>query len=147
MRRGAHMVDVSRKPAVLRVAEAEGVLRLRAATLAAIRGGRVKKGDPLEIARTAAVLAAKNTPQILPLCHPVPLEAVDVDFSTGRGVLRCRVRVRAHYKTGVEMEALVATAAALLTVWDVVKPLEKDAQGQYPDARLEAVRVRKKEKG
>ncbi len=147
MKHTAHMVDVGAKPIVRREAEAEGFLRLRPETLAAIRAGKLAKGDALEIARTAAVLAAKNTPQILPLCHPVPLDAVETNLSVDADRIRCRVRVVAHHRTGVEMEALVACSTALLTIWDVVKPLEKDDQGQYPTARLEDVRVLKKVKG
>lgn len=146
-RTGARMIDVSAKPHLHRLAEAEGFLHLRPATLAAIRRGGLEKGDALEIGRTAAILAAKNTSQFLPLCHPVPLEGTQVEFSLDRSRVRCAVRVEAHYKTGVEMEALVAVAAGLLTVWDVVKRLEKDADGQYPMARLEGVRVVRKVKG
>jgi cyclic pyranopterin monophosphate synthase len=144
--RGARMVDVGAKPTVARLAVAEGTLRLRPATLRAIRDGRLEKGDALEIARTAAILAAKHTSDLLPLCHPIPLDAVDVDFAPTASALRCRVTVRAHWRTGVEMEALVAASTALLTVWDVVKPLEKDAGGQYPTARIEGLRVVRKVK-
>lgn len=139
-------MDVSRKPVVLRTAVAQGRLRLQAATIAAIRAGRVEKGDVMEVARTAAVLAAKNTPQILPLCHPIPLEGVEVSLRLGPQEVQATTTVTAHWKTGVEMEALVATTVALLTVWDLVKPLEKDAAGQYPTARLRDVRVVRKEK-
>lgn len=142
-----HMVDVGAKPNVARRAVAEATLRLRPATVRAIRDGRIEKGDALEVARTAALLAAKNTPQILPLTHPIPLESVDVDFELARDAVRARVAVAAHYKTGVEMEALTAAAVALLTVWDMVKPLEKDKRGQYPTVRLEGLRVVRKEKG
>ena len=144
---GARMVDVGAKPVVPRVAEAQGRLRLRPATTRAIRAGRLEKGDALEIGRTAAILAAKQTPHLLPLCHPVPLDAVDVSFHVRRDGVQCRVRVHAQYRTGVEMEALVAVTVGLLTVWDLVKPLEKDAHGQYPTAALENVRVVRKVKG
>lgn len=144
---GAKMVDVGEKPVVARRAVAEGKLILGARTVRAIRAKRLEKGDALEIARTAAILAAKRTPDTLPLCHPIPLDAVDVSFKLGRQRLQCRVEVRAHWRTGVEMEALVAATTALLTVWDIVKPLEKDEKGQYPKTRLEAVRVVRKVKG
>lgn len=145
--RGAHMVDVGAKPIVARRAVAEGLLRLKPATVRAIRSKNVPKGDVLEVARTAALLAAKNTPQILPLTHPIPLDGMDVEFSLVGPRVRARVTVRAHYRTGVEMEALTAAAVALLTIWDMVKPLEKDARGQYPTTRLDALRVLRKEKG
>ena len=141
------MVDVGKKPLVKRVATAEGRLRLQPATLIAIRDRKVEKGDVLEIARTAAILAAKSTPQLLPLCHPIPLDGVDVELSLERETLHARVTVRAEWRTGVEMEALTATAIALLTAWDLVKPLEKDAKGQYPTTRLEDLRVLDKQKG
>jgi len=143
---GARMVDVGAKPIVAREAIAEGTLRLRPATIKAIREKRLEKGDALEIARTAAVLAAKRTPEILPLCHPIPLDAVHVEVRLGKDTVTCRVRVAAHWRTGVEMEALVAVTTALLTVWDLVKPIEKDARGQYPTARLEDVHVVRKVK-
>lgn len=147
MKGRAHMVDVGGKPSVRRAAVAEGSLRLKPATIRAVRARRLEKGDALEVGRIAAILAAKNTAHLLPLCHPIPLEAVDVTYSWGRGRLRCRARVQAHDRTGVEMEALVATTVALLTVWDLVKPLEKDSRGQYPTTRLERVRVLRKVKG
>jgi cyclic pyranopterin monophosphate synthase len=143
----ARMVDVSAKPKVPRRATAEARLMLQNSTLQAIRDKTVEKGDVLEIARTAAILAAKATPQLLPLCHPIPLQGVDVDFKIAPDHLLARVTVRAEWQTGVEMEALTATAIALLTAWDLVKPLEKDADGQYPHARLEGLRVVSKVKG
>lgn len=141
------MVDVGAKPVIPREAVAAGRLRLRPATLKAIRDRTLAKGDALEIARAAAVLAAKNTPQILPFCHPLPLDAVDVEYEFGRGWVTCRVRVSAHARTGVEMEALTAACAALLTIWDLAKPMEKDRDGQYPSTRLEALHVVQKVKG
>lgn len=147
MKLGARMVDVGAKPIVARRAVAEGELRLQGATVQAIRRKRIEKGDALEIARTAAILAAKRTPETLPLCHPIPLDRVDVGFELGARAVRCRVEVRAHWRTGIEMEALVAVTTALLTVWDLVKPHEKDARGQYPTARIERVRVVRKVKG
>lgn len=141
------MVDIGAKAVVRRFAEAEGLLRVKPATARAVRDGKLEKGDALEIARTAAILAVKDTPRLLPLCHPLPLEAIEVDLRVEADAVHARVRVEAHAKTGVEMEALVGTTIALLTVWDLVKPLEKDAAGQYPVARIESVRVVRKVKG
>jgi cyclic pyranopterin monophosphate synthase len=141
------MVDVGSKPVVRRIAQAEARLRLQSTTLAAIRDKKVEKGDVLEIARTAAILAAKATPQILPLCHPIPLDGVEVVLTLEPKALYARVTVRAEWRTGVEMEALTATAVALLTAWDLVKPLEKDAKGQYPTTQLDGLRVLEKVKG
>lgn len=149
MKTSGGIVDVSAKPEVARRAVAEGTLRLRAETVAAVRDGTVPKGDVLSVARTAATLAVKNTPLLLPYCHPVPVEAVDVAFDVpdDGDAIRVRVTVQARYRTGVEMEALTGTTVALLTFWDLVKPLEKDDAGQYPDARITDVRVVEKVKG
>jgi cyclic pyranopterin phosphate synthase len=141
------IVDVGRKPVVPRRAVAQARLVLRPKTLAAVREGRVEKGDVETIARTAAVLAVKDTPRILPMCHPIPVTAVRVEFSHEEDSLGVRVTVEAEYRTGVEMEALTGAAVALLTVWDLVKPLEKDADGNYPDARLTDLVVVEKVKG
>lgn len=147
MTTGARMVDVGEKPIVKRVAHAEARLHLRPSTIAAIRDKKIEKGDVLEIARTAAILAAKATPQLLPLCHPIPLAGIDVRLTLEPDALHAFVTVRAEWRTGVEMEALTATAIALLTAWDLVKPLEKDAKGQYPTTRLDGLRVVEKVKG
>lgn len=141
------MADVSTKPIVPREAVAEGFLRLKPATLAALRAGALPKGDPFPVARVAGILAAKRTPDLVPLCHPIPLTSVDVDLDAEERGVRCRATVRAEWKTGVEMEALAAVSAALLTVWDMSKALEKDASGNYPDTAIEAVRVLRKTKG
>lgn len=147
MKGAARMVNVAEKPVVARRATAEGRLRLRPETVAAIRRGAVEKGDVLEISRTAAIQATKATPQLLPLAHPIPLEGVDVELELEPTGLRARVTVRAHWRTGVEMDALTGAAVALLTAWDLVKPLEKDARGQYPTTRIEDLRVVEKVKG
>ncbi len=140
-------VDVSNKDVVLREATAEGFLRLRESTVTLIREGKVEKGDVISVAKVAGILAAKRTHELIPLCHQIPLEAVEVDVElTNDGVL-ARSYVKAHYKTGVEMEALVAVTTALLTVWDMVKKYEKDERGQYPSTRIEHVRVVEKRKG
>ena len=147
MKQTAKMVDISKKPIVRRVATAEGTLHLQPATVSAIKAGRVEKGDVLEIARVAAIQAAKATPQLLPLTHPIPLEGVEVDFQLGKDQVTVSTTVRAEWRTGVEMEALAAATVALLTVWDLVKPLEKDAKGQYPGTRIDGLRVTRKVKG
>jgi cyclic pyranopterin monophosphate synthase len=143
----AHMVDVSAKPIVARSAIASGRLVLKPATIQAILKKQIEKGDALEIARVAAVLAAKNTPQILPLCHPLPVESIDVSLQLAKTSVTCTTTVRTHWKTGVEMEALVATSTALLTVWDLVKGREKTPDGQYVNTVIQDLRVVRKEKG
>ncbi len=141
------MVDIGSKPDVRRRAVARGEIRLRPATVRAIRAGRVEKGDPLAAAEVAGLQAIKSTWQALPHCHPIPLTYAGVEFEVKADRVIATTTVEATYKTGVEMEALYGVTVALLTVWDMVKALEKDARGQYSAARIEAVRVVAKEKG
>ena len=121
------MVDVSPKPETAREAVAQAVLRMRPATLRAIERGNAPKGDVLGVARTAGILAAKRTPELIPLCHPLRLTRVDVSFELRprRGELTVQARVRTVDKTGVEMEALTAAAVAALTVYDMAKAVDK----------------------
>jgi cyclic pyranopterin phosphate synthase len=119
------MVDVSAKPATAREAIAEGEIRIGAAALAAIRRGDVKKGDPLQTARLAGIMAAKRTAEIVPLCHPVPLTHVDVELSPRPFGYMITARAATVDRTGVEMEALVAVAAAALTLYDMLKALDR----------------------
>jgi cyclic pyranopterin phosphate synthase len=141
------MVDISDKEVVHREAEAVGTISLREETIAAIRDGKVRKGDPLQAAELACILAVKKTPEIVPLCHPIPITSVEADFELGQETIQARCRVSADYKTGVEMEALVGVTAALLNIWDMVKYLEKDDEGQYPYTVINGVRVTEKRKG
>lgn len=143
----ARMVDIRAKPDLPRRAVATGTIRLRPRTIAAIRGKRVAKGDPIAAAEVAGLQAIKSTWQTLPHCHPIPLTSAAVDFELGRDHLVCTTVVEATYKTGVEMEALYGVSVALLTVWDMVKSLEKDVRGQYPNARIDGIRVAMKSKG
>lgn len=135
------MIDISEKKVQSRKAVAEGTIRLKAETIDAIRSNTVKKGSVIEIARTAAILAAKSTPQIIPYCHIIPLEKTSVDFDVGDDSVRARCEVGSSYKTGVEMEALTCVSAALLTVWDMVKYMEKDETGNYPSTAMENIHV------
>lgn len=141
-----HMVDISGKEIIHREAEAEGVILLREETVEAIKDGRVKKGDPLRAAEVACVMAVKRTPEIIPLCHPVPITSVKTEFEFGADSLTARCKVTADYRTGVEMEALAGVTAALLTIWDMVKYMEKDEKGQYPLTSITDVRVVEKRK-
>ena len=142
----AKMVDIGRKPDVHRKAVATGTIRLRPATVRAVREGRIEKGDVLATAEVAALQAMKSMWQVLPHCHPVPITAASVRFDIRADRIAATTTVEATYKTGVEMEALYGASVALLTVWDMVKSLEKDSGGQYPSARIEDVRVVTKEK-
>ena len=121
------MVDVSAKQETVRQAVARATLRMTPATLRVIRRGNAPKGDVLGVARTAGILAAKRTPKLIPLCHPLRITGVDVEFGDDlrRGELTVEARVRTVDKTGVEMEALTAAAVAALTVYDMVKAVER----------------------
>lgn len=136
------MVDVADKAETDRVAVAEGVLRMRAATLALLRNGRTPKGDPLVVAQIAGIQAAKRTADLIPLCHPVALTKVDVELTTDEAVpgVRARAVVRLRGRTGVEMEALTAVSVALLTAYDMLKAVDRDMV-------IEDVRVHAKEGG
>ena len=141
------MIDVSGKEVVHREAEASGRINLKPETIERIRSGEVKKGDPLPAAEIACILAVKKTPDIIPLCHPIPITSVDAEFRIADDHIEARCRVTADYKTGVEMEALTGVMAALLTIWDMVKYLEKDTDGQYPSTVITDVKVTEKRKG
>lgn len=140
-------VDVSKKPIVYREATAVGRIRLKKKTLTLIRKGKLEKGDPVSLASVMAVVAAKQTPNIVALCHPLKIERTEPVVKLGEDFVEVSVKVSAHEKTGVEMEALAAVCVALLNIWDVVKSYEKDSKGQYPDTAIESIRVTKKVKG
>ncbi len=136
------MVDVTAKPEVYREAKAKGVIELKAKTIKLIREGKVEKGNPFQVAKVAGILAAKNTSSLIPLCHPLPLTGVDVELHiVDDSKVDVETTVKTKAQTGVEMEALVAAATALLTVWDMTKQYEKDADGQYPHTKIQGLRV------
>ena len=136
----ARMVDVGDKAATRREAVAECLVRMAPATLAAVREARLAKGDALGVARVAGILAAKRTPELIPLCHPLPITSVDVDFELLEAGVRVRATARVTGPTGVEMEALTAAAVAGLALIDMVKGVEK---GVF----LESVRLLSKSGG
>jgi cyclic pyranopterin phosphate synthase len=122
----SRMVDVSDKPETQRAARASGQVRMAPATMALIRNKAIAKGDVLEIARLAGIMAAKKTGELIPLCHPLPLTGVTVDFGfDGDDLLRIEATVRVYGRTGVEMEALTAVSVAALTVYDTCKAVDK----------------------
>ena len=125
----ARMVDVGDKPLTDRFARAAGRIKMAASTLERIRDRRVEKGDVLAVARLAGIMAAKKTPDLIPLCHPLPLASVDVDFQFVDNVhLDVEARVRVTGQTGAEMEALTAAAAAALTVYDMCKSIDREME-------------------
>lgn len=121
----ARMVDVSDKPATKRLARARGLVRMKPATLAAITSGSVAKGAVLEVARLAGIMAAKRTGELIPLCHPLGLDAVEIDFETGDDAIVIEATATVTGKTGVEMEALTAVSAAALTIYDMCKSMDR----------------------
>jgi len=121
----AHMVDVGAKPLTDRRALAEGRIRLGSAAAVAVAERTAAKGDVLAVAQLAGIQGAKRTSDLIPLCHPLPLSGVDVELHLDGEVVICRATARAHWRTGVEMEALAAVSAALLTVYDMLKAVDK----------------------
>lgn len=136
------MVDVSAKPEVYREAKAKGFIKLKTETIQRIREGKIEKGDPFEVAKVAGILAAKNTSSSIPLCHPLPLTSVEVQLRIVDDTkVEAEITVKTRAQTGVEMEALAATATSLLTVWDMTKQYEKDLNGQYPNTAIQNIHV------
>jgi len=118
------MIDISNKIKTLRTAVARATLKLKPETIELIHQNKIPKGDPLAVAKVAAIQAAKNTSQIIPYCHPLPIDYVGVDFNIGKDFIEVNVTVKAIYKTGVEMEALTAASVAVLTIYDMTKMLD-----------------------
>ena len=121
----ARMVDVGHKPAQARSARAEGVVRCAAETINALRQKALPKGDVLTVAKIAAILAAKRCDELIPLCHSLPLDSVDVEFEVEAEAIRIRAVARTTAKTGVEMEALTAVSVAALTIYDMCKAVDR----------------------
>ncbi len=138
---GVSMVDITTKEIVRREAVAEGFIKLRNETIRRVREGRIEKGDVFSVATIAAIMAVKNTPNIVPLTHNIPITSVKVDYEVMDEGIKVIVAVKTDAKTGVEMEALTGVMAALLAIWDMVKKYEKDERGQYPWTRITDVRV------
>ncbi|AXR77830.1 cyclic pyranopterin monophosphate synthase MoaC [Natrarchaeobaculum sulfurireducens] len=140
------MVDVGDKPDSDRRAVAAGEIRLQPSTVEAIRDDGVGKGDVLATARVGAIQAVKHTWETIPMCHQIPITNVDTDFTLHEDRIDLEVAVETTGKTGCEMEALEGVTTGLNVVWDMVKAVEKDDGGQYPDTGIENVRVLQKQK-
>jgi cyclic pyranopterin monophosphate synthase len=136
------MVDVGTKPVTRRAAIARGRIAMAPATLDAIMGGKLKKGEALAAARIAGIMAAKKTQELIPLCHQIPLEAVEIEFAPDRdgSTLEIQARAVTESRTGVEMEALVAVSAAALTIYDMAKAIDRAM-------RIDAIRLVRKSGG
>lgn len=124
----ACMVDVTQKDVTFRQAEAEGRVRVNSETLALIRTGGTPKGDVLAVAQVAGILAAKRTHELIPMCHPLRLTAVDIAFTLEEEAVHIRSKVKCKGETGVEMEALTAVSAAALTIYDMCKAVQRDME-------------------
>jgi len=141
------MIDVSEKAQVLREATASGTIHLKPETIKRIQEGKTAKGGPLYTAKIAAILAAKKTSDLVPLCHPLPLTNVEVYPKVlNEDTIEVLVTVKTCAQTGVEMEALTAVSLALLTIWDMTKQYEKDLNGQYPSTAIQNIHVVRKYK-
>jgi cyclic pyranopterin phosphate synthase len=139
------MVDVSGKEQIFREATATGSIKLKPETIDLIKANKIAKGDPLYTAKIAGLLAAKKTSDLIPLCHPLPLTNVEVMVKvSNKSTVEATATVKTRAQTGVEMEALTAVSAALLTIWDMTKQYEKDPTGQYPSTAIENIFVVKK---
>ncbi len=125
----ARIVDVSAKDETAREALASALVRMRPETLALIQAGEMPKGDVFACARVAGIMAAKRTPELIPMCHPIPITKASVDFEVlAEDKLRITARVKSTYRTGVEMEALTAASVAALTVYDMCKAVDRGMQ-------------------
>jgi len=121
----AKMVDVGHKPPQLRIAEAEGFVRCQSRTIAVLRAKKLPKGDVFTVAKIAAIQAAKRTDELIPLCHSLPLDAVEVNFFLKKNLVHISAEARTTAKTGVEMEALMAVSVSALTIYDMCKAVDK----------------------
>jgi len=142
------MVDITKKPEVVRIAIAEGIIKLKKETIQAITERKIKKGDVITAAKLAAVNAVKKTPELVFLAHPIPITSVDVSLEVNeeKSTVKSKVKVKSVGKTGVELEAITGVMASLLTVFDMCKYLEKNERGQYEVAEISNIRVIEKVK-
>jgi cyclic pyranopterin monophosphate synthase len=141
------MVDITSKKVIPRSADAIGRILLKKETIQAIKAGKINKGDPLAVSEIACIQAVKKTSDLIPMCHNIPIDSVNAEFTIGDDYIEASCKVTSTYKTGVEMEALTGVSVVLLTIWDMVKYVEKDEAGQYPSTRITDIRVTEKRKG
>ena len=138
------IVDISNKPKVRRESIATGLLILNKKSIDKIRKGEIKKGNVQEASTIAAIQAIKETSRIIPHCHNIPIEASNVNWKIEENGLRCTVSVISNWNTGVEMEALCGVSNGLLCALDMLKSVEKDSNGQYPNTLITDIRIVKK---
>ncbi|MFX1387640.1 MAG: cyclic pyranopterin monophosphate synthase MoaC [Promethearchaeota archaeon] len=139
------MIDISKKDEILRIAKASGKIFLKEDTIQRIKNNQVQKGDVKTIAKISAINAVKKVPDLIPLCHPIPVNHISIDFEfEDNNSIKVSCIVKSYAKTGVEMEALTGVHIALLNIWDVVKMYEKDDRGQYPTTIINDIKVEEK---
>ena len=139
--KGVKMVDISKKDDVERFCVAEGYIKLKPETIKLIKHQKIKKGNVLTTAQIAGILAVKKTYELIPMCHPIPITSVNIEFEIFEDRIKAVCSVKTTYKTGIEMEALTGVTITLLTIWDMVKSAEKDENGQYKTAEIFGIRV------
>jgi cyclic pyranopterin phosphate synthase len=144
--RGVHMVEVGEKPLQKRNAIAIGKIKLQKKTINMIKNQKIKKGNVFTTAQIAAIQGVKNTANIIPLCHPLKITGIEVDFEVKNIEIICTISVKSQGQTGVEMEAITGVSIGLLTIWDMVKSIEKDEHGEYPYTLIKDICIIKKEK-
>jgi cyclic pyranopterin phosphate synthase len=140
------MIDISKKKIIERIARASGKIYLQKSTINKIKANDVQKGDVKTIARIAGINAVKKVPDLIPLCHPIPITNVSIDFKINdkESYIKAICIVKSTARTGVEMEAITGASVALLNIWDVVKMYEKDENGQYPTTIIQDIKVEEK---
>ena len=139
------MIDISHKNAITRIAKASGKIYLKEKTIEKIKNNTLQKGDVFTIARIAGINAVKKVPDLIPLCHPIPIHNIKIDFQIEKAnSVKVTCIVKSNAKTGVEMEALTGVNVALLNIWDVVKMYEKDEKGQFPSTLISDIKVDEK---
>lgn len=143
---GIHMVEVGDKPLQRRMAIATGKIQLQKSTIKMIENAEIKKGNVLTTAQVAGINAIKNTSNLIPLCHPLSISGIEINFNIEDSEISTTVSVKTTGQTGVEMEAITGVSVVLLTIWDMVKAVEKDENGQYPNTKISDICVLKKEK-
>lgn len=143
---GVHMVEVGEKAQQRRTAIASGKIYLQKETIRMIENAEIKKGNVLTTAQIAGIQAVKKTSNLIPLCHPLNLSGIEIEFDVGEEEITATCECRLTGQTGVEMEAITGVSVALLTIWDMTKAVEKDENGQYPNTRISDIKVLKKEK-
>ena len=139
------MIDITDKKNIFRTAKASGKIILKEETIQRIKNNQVQKGDVFTIAKIAAINGVKKVSDLIPLCHPIPINHISIEYKIEdhKSISVCCI-VKSYAKTGVEMEALTGVSIALLNIWDVVKMYEKDEQGQYPDTYITEIKVNEK---